>query len=160
MQWIRAYVLNIITAALLFAILSALVHDAARKKPLRLLSSLFLTASVLSPLTKLELRDFTLWEQSFRLEAGIASTVGEKLYAQSISEVISHQTEAYIIEKASQWTDDLAVTVIAQEEMPYAPETVYLEGSVGDDKRRKIQSMIENNLGIPKERQIWNGTSG
>lgn len=159
MQWMQSYSLSIITAAFLFAILNSLIKDAGCKKSVRLLCSLFLTFTMLFPLVKLKLPDEDLWEQFLQPYNGSAAD-SEKIFAQSISQVISQQTETYILEKAAQWTQNLKVTVITGAELPCAPETVYLEGNADESLQCKIQTMIEQDLGIPKEHQLWIGTSG
>ena len=72
-----------------------------------------------------------------------------------MADIIKAETEAYILDKASQLNVELSVEVTIDEEN--IPTAVTLSGEVSPYARRQLQEIIESDLGIAKENQRWTG---
>ena len=72
-------------------------------------------------------------------------------------EIITDKTCAYILDKAETLRAQLTVQVILSDEELPVPERIYLTGQASPYARSMLQRLIEEELGVPKERQIWTG---
>ena len=72
-----------------------------------------------------------------------------------LAQIISEQTEAYILDKAADLHANLHVEVTVGEDN--LPTAVTLSGEASPYARRQIQAIIANDLGISKENQKWIG---
>ena len=93
--------------------------------------------------------------EMFQQEAEFALSKGTDLAREAESEIISTETCAYILDKAESMGADISVDVILNNGEPPIPDTVYLCGKISPYARNRIENMIETDIGIPKERQIW-----
>lgn len=142
-------------------IISAIVVNIFKKKTpighhIRLLVGIFLSITIISPLYKLEIPDFDLYKSSLDIEAQKIVGEGESLYEAQRRSIISQQLEAYILNKATELNADIRVAIKLSEEDIPTPVSVEIEGSVAPYDRIVLEKYIANEIGIPKERQMWN----
>ena len=69
--------------------------------------------------------------------------------------ILRSRLEEYILEKAASLDTALSVTVTLGEDN--LPEMVYLRGSCAPGTKAELASMMETDLGISKENQLWTG---
>ena len=142
-------------------IISAIVVNIFKKKTpighhIRLLVGIFLSITIISPLYKLEIPDFDIYKSSLDIEAQKIVGEGESLYEAQRRSIISQQLEAYILNKATELNADIRVAIKLSEEDIPTPVSVEIEGSVAPYDRFVLEKYIANEIGIPKERQMWN----
>ena len=142
-------------------IISAIVVNIFKKKTpighhIRLLVGIFLSITIISPLYKLEIPDFDIYKSSLDIEAQKIVGEGESLYEAQRRSIISQQLEAYILNKATELNADIRVAIKLSEEDTPTPVSVEIEGSVAPYDRIVLEKYIANEIGIPKERQMWN----
>lgn len=150
------YVLSLIAAAFIAGILQSFVKEGSCARVLRLLCGLFLMVTALKPLKELQIPALEDWTASWNAEAGAAVREGEERYASEYSAVIIKQLEAYILDKAAQL--GLSVQVQLTLTADHLPERVLLTGQATQQQKQAMESVIESDLGIPKEKQQWNGS--
>lgn len=155
MEALRQYVLSVVVAALICGILSGLVQNGPAKDTVRLLCGLFLTITVLKPLTGWDTDHLMDISQTISLETSAVVTEGERLASKAVGDIIKEETEAYILDKASELNVELTVSAILnRENIPVAAE---IEGDVSPFARRRLTQVMETDLGITKENQQWTG---
>lgn len=81
--------------------------------------------------------------------------MGADLSRDAISEGISRRLEEYILEKAASLDAVLSVTVTLREDL--RPEIVHLRGRCTHRAKEELSRMMEQDLAIAKENQIWTG---
>ena len=150
------YVLSLIAAALIAGILQSFVKEGSCARVLRLLCGLFLMVTALKPLKELQIPALEDWTASWNAEAGAAVREGEERYASEYSAVIIKQLEAYILDKAAQL--GLSVQVQLTLTADNLPESALLTGQATQQQKQAMEAVIESDLGIPKEKQQWNGS--
>ncbi len=153
----RQYIVSVVAAALVCGILTGFMKDCGVKRLLKLLCGTFLTFTVISPIVKFtvpELPDFGLVFE----EAEKAAQQGKIITEDSLMDIISAQSEAYILDKAKAMEVFLTAEVATSfvDGLP-VPESVVLEGEVSPEQRRQLSQIISDELGIPKENQVWTG---
>ncbi|MBR4864636.1 MAG: hypothetical protein IKU07_08665 [Oscillospiraceae bacterium] len=153
----KQYLISLISAALI----SAVAVNIFDKKSfignhIRLLSGIFLSITVISPLFKLEIPDFDVFQNMLASEAHQIVAEGETYYQEQRRTVISQQVETYIVNKATELGAYISVKVTLAKTEPPIPSGVEIEGSVSPYVKVALETYMVNELGIPKERQMWN----
>ncbi len=156
MESVREYLIAITCSALLSGILCTLVDEKKGTGAMvKLLCGVFMSLTMISPLSQIRLREVDFGKWDIRQEGEIASEVGMEYARQAKMQIIKSRTEAYILDKASLFDLDLSVDVqVAGEDTPI-PETVILRGRVSPYVKSRLAHMIESELSIPKENQRW-----
>ena len=86
-------------------------------------------------------------------DALATAAMGKTLYQESLAEVITSQAETYILDKAQSL--GLTVTVSIQPDDSGKPYRATITGTIPEGKMQALSDILEGDLGIPKERQIW-----
>ena len=69
--------------------------------------------------------------------------------------IIKSRVQAYILDKADSFGTSLEVEVILDQD--HIPVSVELQGNISPYARAQLTEIIEEDLGIPKEHQLWIG---
>ncbi len=155
MDNIRQYLLTIICAAILCAItLRICEKNSAHNSILKLLTGIFLSITVISPLTNIKISDITYSLTDYNIDA-------EQVVAQSNSNVnsqlrgiITQKAEAYILDKATSLGVAMEVEVILSKD-ENTPQSVVIQADISPYAKSQMQQIITEDLGIPKEKQVW-----
>jgi len=155
---LKAYILCIGTAALIVGILAGFTDSKSSTGILtRMICGLFLTIVVINPVAGLDDSYLDVFSQRFDEAAQAAVAAGSEMADEARRELIKAETEAYILDKAGSYNVRLEVQVtLADGEVPL-PESVCLSGKVSPYAKTCLQNLISDELGIPKERQLWIG---
>lgn len=155
METLQQYLFSIICTALLCGILSSLTQKGIIKSILSLLCGCILTVSVIRQLGSIQWE--SIWETTFpyKDQAKEATAIGTEMAYDATAAIIKEKTEAYILEKADSLNAELTVMVTVSTEN--IPESAFLEGEISPNVRKKLEAILETDLGITKENQIWNG---
>jgi len=157
MENIRNYLLSIIAAAIICSIITRLSENrGAQSKIIKLLCGVFLGITVISPLVELRIDDLNTYISDITLDGQDAVNEGTQIRLDALSESIKSNVEAYILDKAVSLGLELDVEVTLNEDEPPLPDSVSLTGKVSPFSKRNLTEYIEENLGIPEGRQLWN----
>ena len=151
----KAYILSVICAAFLCAIVSAMVEKKSTVgMVLKLICGIFLTFTVVKPITDIRLEDMDFLSLELSQEAQAVANMGVSQREGDIAAIIKQELRAYILDKALDLGATLSVDVTLDEEL--IPGSVTLTGSITPSTRAIMESILEADLGIAKENQIWN----
>lgn len=147
----RQYFLSVIAAALICGILGSFLK---KNKILNLLCGLLLVITIIRPLLSMELPE--LPELGISFDAGDAVSEGKRIARDTIEGIITADTEAYILDKAEALGVTLTVEVMTEiyDGCP-VPVAVTLSGEISPEDRQALSQIIEDDLSISKENQIW-----
>ena len=153
----KQYFLSVICSAILCGIVTGFLEKkGASGKILKLICGAFLTFTVIRPIADVRLDEFSFFTDQIMEDAAYASELGENRSREAMASIIKLETEAYILDKASLWEEELTVTVTLDEEL--IPCGAVLTGVLPKSKMAEVERILEEDLGIPKEEQIWNGS--
>lgn len=155
MDGLRQYIICVVAAALMCSILMSLVRDGFAKELIRLICGLVLTLAVIHPFSKLDFDTFADVPLSFLQNAEGVSSEGQRLAKEAMADIIKAESEAYILDKAAEWNAELTVDIIISNDQ--TPERAILSGEISPYVRSCMEAMLESDLGITKENQIWTG---
>ena len=87
----------------------------------------------------------------------IAAATGEEVARKALSDSISQQLSAYILDKAQQMGLSVSVQAIILDEEDYLPDQVILTGEGTDSEKQALIQEIASDLGLPEEDVQWTG---
>lgn len=155
MDQLRQYALGIIAGAIVTGILVNLVQDSAHKELLRILCGIFLSLLVLRPVAGPDgFPDMTALQEAFE-QGSREAQAGNAMAREEQFRRITAGVEAYILDKADREGAELKVEVTLGED--FLPKTAVLHGRVSPQIKSVLSRMLEQELGITKENQLWTG---
>ncbi len=155
MEGLRQYAVSVIAAALICGILTSFPAGTTAKTFLRMLCGVFMTITVLTPLVRIDLSKLNEITKAYYTDAAATVSLGENMAMDALQEVIKQKAETYIMDKAGRLNASLSVEVVVGED--HIPKEVYLEGKISPYVKSQLERILESDLGITKERQIWTG---
>lgn len=157
MEALRQYLLSIIGASIIAALLIRITDGKGSYSAIaRLLTGIFLSITVLSPIAKIRIADISSYIDSFEFHAADAVSSGEQWSVSQMHTIIKSQTEAYILEKAQSLGAELSVQVSLSDANPPVPVAADISGDIDPFTKQRLQRIIMDELGISKENQVWN----
>ena len=156
MDSMTQYIMSILTASILCAIMNDLVaQKGVHSGLIKLITGILMSVTLISPLVRFEIGDLEGYFGWIASDAEAAAAYGENMARDSMGQVIKEQTEAYILDKADFWKLNLTVEVTLSETNPPVPCSVVLSGSASPYARRQLSQWISSELGIAEEQQVW-----
>ena len=151
----RAYLLRLICAAILTALVDALAGSGAGSGIRRLTAGIFLTLVAFSLPGNLELPELDL--DQYRRQAELAVSDGKEQASAAQSDIISESLTAYIGTKAG----ELGLTVTAELTLDeeFRPRAVVLTGVASPLQRQELTDTLVRELGLAKEAVTWTETN-
>lgn len=154
---IRSYVLSIVCAAILCAVVKILLgEETATGRIGKLLSGILLAVAIIAPLGDISFSGIGDYLKGVNWEATTYVEDGKTASQEQLSAIIKAQTEAYILDKADRMGLDIAVEVELDGDNDSIPCGVRITGDVSPYGKEGLSAYIESTLGIAKEKQIWN----
>ena len=156
MDDLRSYLLSVVAAAVVCWMVTSLLRKEGAVGSLgRLLCGVFMTVTILSPVVSWRLPDIGVYTDSFSADAAEAVAVGKCVSSAAMAEIIKQQCEAYILDKADDFGARLTVTVSMTSDTVPMPCAVRISGEYSPYARLRLGEIIEEDLGIGEEAQVW-----
>ena len=158
MEKLGIYILSVTAAALLLGILQSIAgKKGTHVALLKLIGGLFLTFTTIAPIANIELERLLDFPWDFAVQGNAIAQQGQEYAQYQLHGIIKDRCEAYILDKAQTYQADVTVEVmLSQDEVP-VPSSVRLQGSISPYARQALQQWLQDDLGVPKEQQIWIG---
>lgn len=158
MEALGKYILSVTAAAILFGILQSLIGKKHGSAVLvKLIGGLFLAFTAIAPITEVRIDHLLDSSWSYTAQGNAIATNGLAISQDQLRSIIKEKSEAYILDKALFYNAQLEVDVtLSQDAMPI-PTSVRLQGSISPYTRNAIQQWLQDEMGIPKENQVWIG---
>ena len=161
MELIRQWMMGMACAAMAAALAQSLAPEGGPKQMCRLAGALVLLLATVSPLLRLDEKALSRLTRDYQAAswetAGALEEENDILY----ETIIEERTAAYILDKAGELGISCQAEVeyrYGQEGVPY-PDQVRIWGSWTQEQRQALERVLEEDLGIPPERQIFERSS-
>lgn len=158
MEAVREYLLRVTAAAVLCGIATGLL---GKKDTLgavvKMIAGIFMALTVVSPWVNIRLNALKDITSDISVSADDAVSEGEISAREAMAEIIIAETRAYILDKANDLGATLDVEVTLDADDSLTPCAVRLSGNISPYGKRVLSKMIEDDLGISTEEQIWTG---
>jgi len=156
MSSLKQYLLSVIICAIVCSVISCFFKKkSANGMTIQLLSGIFMTITIISPLMKVQLPDLNIYYDSIYHDALQITNDAKYQTRNHTSQIIKENTEAYILVKADSMNADITVDVVLDQSDPPIPVEVYINGTVSPYEKSVLSEYIQTNLNITKENQIW-----
>jgi stage III sporulation protein AF len=153
MELVRTWIVSVVTVSMLLNLVRLLTPKGSVQKIASFTGGLILLLALLQPLAKAELSKLVtdVGTYSEAVELRQKELVGEK--ENQLRQRIEERTAAYISDKAK----TLGTEVSAEVKTAPSPEgiPVPVEAEIAGAYTRELAEYIEQDLGIPAERQVW-----
>ncbi len=150
----KAYILSVICAAVMCAIAADLSEKkSASAKILKLICGVFLSFTVIRPITDVKLEEFSIFTADITEDAFQIVDLGQSRTYDEMSAIITQEVTAYILDKAADVSPELRVDVELNENL--IPCRIMVYGNLSPIQKHRLEEIIEQDLGIGKEDQVW-----
>lgn len=158
MDGLRQYFISVISAAMICAVMSGILGKKGTIGSLiKLICGVFITLTVIKPIANIQIEHFLTLSDSYQEDAMAAVMMGEKMTEDTLSEIIKTETEAYILSKAKSLNVKVSAEVTLGDGNPPMPVSVVIRGDISPYAKGRLMAIIEEDLGITKENQLWTG---
>ncbi len=151
--WIK----GLAAAAIFASVMLAVVPKGSFRQVAKLICGALLTFALLSPLKTLNFDKLAEFISKARLDGREIAASSEKEAVLLMKLIIQEETEAYILDKAAALgISGMQVEVTVKEggQYPY-PYSAKITCRASQEQINNLASLIEGELGIPADRQIW-----
>ena len=121
----------------------------------KLLAGVYMTLTIVSPLFQLRLNEFTDLRTDLKMEAEQIAQSGQNAAREAMADSIIEATQSYILDKAETLGAEVTVEVMLDDSSIPVPCGVRIRGNISPYLREQLGSIIQRDLGIPTEAQIW-----
>lgn len=158
MDFLAQYLLRIISAAMILGILTGIMDKKSSSGALvRLIGGIFLALVMLQPLIRFDWSVITAFARDYTVDAQTAAVEGENVAQKEYRAIIKAETEAYILDKARSYGQELTVEVTLSNEDPPVPEGVCIQGNISPYAKSMLKKCLQEDLMIREEDQLWIG---
>lgn len=156
METLRKYILSVVAAAILHAVVQSLVDKHGTSAALlRLIGGLFLTFTIIAPIADVDFHTLFDIHLAYTSQGTAIAAHGKQIAQDELVKLIKEDCEAYILDKAMSLCTPLQVEVCVAQGNPPVPSSVQLNGSISPYVKNTLKHWIEDELGIPQENQLW-----
>ena len=157
MEEAKTYLFSVIISAFLCSMLRSFGKNFKADKTINFICGIIMTISVLYPVVNWRGLDTEVFFPSAAEKAEQVAALGREYANNARADIIKLKTEAYILDKATELDADISVCVTISESDEAIPVSVVISGNVSVYAKKRLEMILEENLGIPKENQQWNG---
>ena len=157
MEGLRQAVFSVITAAVVCGIAGTMVQGKASSQILRMLCGIVTAVTLLTQFRGFGPESYGGLLRPITRQAEAFSAQGEACSRQALEVRITAECQAYILDKATGMGASITAEVILDGgELP-VPERVVLRGTISKENKARLSQILTEELGIPKEAQLWIG---
>lgn len=161
MEGVRSWLTLLITASVLCAVADSLMPPGSVKQAGRLVCGLVLLCAVLSPVSGLDLEAGRRWLEDYRSGLEFQENELKEQVDEGMKTIIEREYAAYVMDKAA----ELGLTCRAKvrcrtQDGLHLPEEAEITGVFTGEERATLARIIQQDLGIPMERQSFQREEG
>lgn len=155
-EQLRSWLTAIVVTSILVTVAQSLIPEGTLRRIASITSGLILLLVLLQPVTKLEIGSLHLDYDQYEEKIEEQQSVLQNQRDQELEKLIAERTEAYILDKAKSLGISCTVTVTTEVDDSGTPRPYRAELSCKPSEQ--LARYLSEEIGIPKERQVWNGT--
>lgn len=154
---VRQWLLGVACTALILAVADSLAPEGGVKRVCRLAGGLALLLAAVSPLLRLEVGALNEALERYRAQVQSYEETLEEQNNLFYQTIIEESAAAYIVDKAEEMgiSCQAEVTFSYDEDGVPCPWEVTARGDWTDEARETLERLLENDLGVPAQRQHY-----
>lgn len=152
----KQYIISVTAAAVVGCIaISICDKKSTISAVVKLIVGVIMTLTILKPMIEFKIEDISDYISSVNISATDFAQKGSAWADSEAAAIIMEQCEAYILDKASSAGVQIDVKVTVCDQPPFIPATAVVTGNISPYAKTQLSEMIEKDIGISKENQIW-----
>lgn len=160
-SWMEQWLMGMACASLVLVVSGALVKSGGGQKVCKLAGSLLLLLVTVGPILRMDQQD---WERVLQWDTQVMEEAEQGLEERNnlmYESFIEEETEAYILDKADALGVHCQVEVVVQweDEIPQ-PWSACVTGTWTQAQQEALAEVLEEDLGIPRQRQSFEVMQG
>lgn len=160
-SWMEQWLMGMACASLVLVVSGALVKSGGGQKVCKLAGSLLLLLVTVGPILRMDQQD---WERILQWDTQVMEEAEQGLEERNnlmYESFIEEETEAYILDKADALGVHCQVEVVVQweDEIPQ-PWSACVTGTWTKTQQEALAEVLEEDLGIPRQRQSFEVMQG
>ena len=149
-------IICVVAAAIIAGILKSFSREGSGTGTLiRLICGLFLVFQLISMFADLDYGVVTTFAEGYADAGDQVAGKGQAMADAAMYSSIKSETEAYILDKAAEYGAALSVDVTLSPDNWPVPVSARIQGRISPYAKAQLVQMMEQELGIPKEKQQW-----
>ena len=154
---VRGWLLAVISVSLLCAAADALMPRGAVKRVGKLVCGLVLIGTIVSPFASLDVGAGQRWLDGCLASARDRKSELEEAVNTQMKGIIEEECAAYIVDKAEEMgiLCQTEVTFSYDEDGVPCPWEIAARGAWTQEQRSKLERLLEEELGVPAQRQFY-----
>ena len=157
METLGKYVVSVAAAALICGIVPGLLSSPVLKEIAKMICGMALAVSVVMPILGYDFSKLQVLDPALSEYSTVQAMAGEEMRHSALADIIKAETEAYVLDKASELNAQLSVEIILSQDDPPIPMEVIIRGTAAPAAREELQDLLESQLGIANENKQWTG---
>ena len=154
MDFLPSYILSISATAMLCTLAMQIVGQKGTSAVvIQMVCGMLIAFAVIKPLGKISLPDFKEYTNSLDKKVSAAVETGVNQTKELINLRITESTVSYVQSKASELGASLSVRISLDQNS--IPVQIELTGKIAPNAKSILEELIQTDLGIRKEDQIW-----
>lgn len=149
----RDYIISVIVCTLCCGLISSMTSGSGQEKLIHFICGVIVVVTVLRPISAIELPSLSACLDDYRYSAQEYVHIGENLTKAEQERYIKEACEAYICSVAEDLVADISVHV--QVDTNLMPAAAEITGRFNGEVRNEMEHILETDLGITKENQLW-----
>lgn len=156
MEGLRTWLLTGLTAGVICALADTLMAAGPVKRVGRLVSGMVLVCVILSPVARWDFEGGERWLADYFDGLELRGSELKQQVSDGMKPIIEGEYAAYIVDKAAREGLNCTVWVTCREESGlYVPHRAAVSGLTGESARTQVSQWLEQDLGVPPERQSF-----
>ena len=160
---LRTWILCLCGTALLCSVAMALTPDGTVKQTVKLVCGFAVLLALLGLFKGFAYPDFSAYISEYKSSAGHVTEEAVETASKSTRFIIEEKCAAYILDKAASMgvgIENASVTARWSDDGYWYPVSAKMGGSFKEEEKLSLSGVIEAELGIPPDEQIWSTDDG
>lgn len=157
MAAIGEYIFSVSATALICGIVTGILKECSAEKPVKLICNMILLITILQPAIRWKWKDISQIPVPAFPNGEEVTSQAEAAARNAAADIIKKSSEAYILDKAAAMGLTITVEVSLSSDYPPIPVGVKIAGTVSPYMKLRLEEMIQEDLNIAKENQLWTG---
>ena len=156
MPVLREYLLSMTAAAIICVVSQHIIDNkSAAGKIIKTISGLFLALTVISPILEINFSDLDMDIQDIQTESQAIIADEVENSQSTLESIITEQAKAYILDEAKKIDLNVEIQLVLSDTNPPVPVEISISGEASPYKKKQLNNIISENLGINGEKIIW-----
>ena len=156
MPVLREYLLSMTAAAIICVVSQHIIDNkSVAGKIIKTISGLFLALTVISPILEINFSDLDMDIQDIQNESQAIIADEVENSQSTLESIITEQTKAYILDEAKKIDLNVEIQLVLSDTNPPVPVEISISGEASPYKKKQLNNIISENLGINGEKIIW-----